>query len=1210
MQKGHYIFQDKKIKSSSVFFKILFFILNFFLIITSNASDSLSYSGRLVQTNGAPVAGPVNLLVELSYTNAPSAILCSQSFTGVALSNGVFHLKLDLVCTPGPTLADVLTAVPANESAAIRVTDVTHSKTYSFQAVHSMPFANIAGTSKQLVQMGASNNQVLKWNDVTKKWEPGSIAGAGTVTSVTGTLPISVASGSSAPVVSISQANTTTNGYLSSADWNTFNSKQGPITAGTTAQYYRGDKSWQTLDTSAVSENVANLYFTNARALGVPLTGFATGTGAIVATDTTLQAFGKAQGQIDTLITAGSNYLIKNSTDSITGVVNVGTIGALNLTYTPTNLTDATNKSYVDNQISSSAALKVNKAGDTMSGALALDNTLKIKGGTNYVTISGHAATSAYNLILPSSAGSSGNVLQTDGAGNLSWGAPATTSAPSGAAGGDLSGSYPNPTVNNLPESRITNLTTDLAGKVSSTLANGNILVGNGSNVATAVTVSGDATLANTGALTLSNSGVVANTYNSVTVDAKGRVTGGTNPTTLAGYGITDVLVTGVSVTAPITNTGTASVPLIGMPASTTVVDGYLKASDWTIFNNKQAAITSASAINTGSVTTNLQGGVVVSPYGAAAGQTGEIRLKELAANGSTYVAIKAPDLLAASVTYTLPAADGANGQVLTTNSTGGLSWTTVATGGTTLVGDIGGTIGANTIGAGKVTLAHLSASGTKDSTAYLRGDNTWATFATDLWATVLTGLSTATNAVITATDSVLVAFGKLQAQVSAHSTSIANKADTTNISQTITAAAVTGLNAPVAGSDAANKTYVDGFGQWTKGSGANAGDVYRASGNVGVGTTTPGAKLDVNGAFRLEGSISGYSAFQSPATAGNITWTLPTSDGLNGQVLSTNGSGQLAWNNVSSGASTGTSWASFNGLSAATIYASSGISSITRTSVGEYTVTWATAFSDKNYVLLGSCDGDGYNGAHFIIDGSNGSDGYPAVFTTNAKIACRDYANNYADSAYITILAIPSTGIGATTGSSQWTTSGSNITYNIGNVGIGTTSPQGMLHISAASTPTMLMQSTGSTGENIDFWSYNRGYLTSRIAANEGGAVGRGMILFSNRNDAGTLNTNMVIDGQNGNVGIGTTAPAEKLDLAGGNVKMGYELIQNDCNNAANCTATCTAGKYATGGGCVRVNAGAIYLMDSYLGTASYACAWSAAGTIVRAQVACANIR
>lgn len=58
------------------------------------------------------------------------------------------------------------------------------------------------------------------------------------------------------------------------------------------------------------------------------------------------------------------------------------------------------------------------------------------------------------------------------------------------------------------------------------------------------ITLSGDATGSGTTAIavTLANSGVTAGTYRSVTVDAKGRVTGGTNPTTLAGYGITDAL--------------------------------------------------------------------------------------------------------------------------------------------------------------------------------------------------------------------------------------------------------------------------------------------------------------------------------------------------------------------------------------------------------------------------------------------------------------------------------------------------------------------------------------------------------------------------------------------------------------------------------------------------------------------------------------------
>ena len=58
------------------------------------------------------------------------------------------------------------------------------------------------------------------------------------------------------------------------------------------------------------------------------------------------------------------------------------------------------------------------------------------------------------------------------------------------------------------------------------------------------ITVSGDATGTGITAilLTLANSGISAGTYRSVTVDIKGRVTAGTNPTTLAGYGITDAI--------------------------------------------------------------------------------------------------------------------------------------------------------------------------------------------------------------------------------------------------------------------------------------------------------------------------------------------------------------------------------------------------------------------------------------------------------------------------------------------------------------------------------------------------------------------------------------------------------------------------------------------------------------------------------------------
>ena len=47
---------------------------------------------------------------------------------------------------------------------------------------------------------------------------------------------------------------------------------------------------------------------------------------------------------------------------------------------------------------------------------------------------------------------------------------------------------------------------------------------------------------------------------------------------------------------------------------------------------------------------------------------------------------------------------------------------------------------------------------------------------------------------------------------------------------------------------------------------------------------------------LRLNGSTSGYTEIDAPAVAGSNTLVLPTGNGSNGQVLSTNGSGALSW--------------------------------------------------------------------------------------------------------------------------------------------------------------------------------------------------------------------------------------------------------------------------------------------------------------------------
>lgn len=144
-------------------------------------AESLSYSGRLVNTNGSPVVGPVNLRFDLASTVDTSIILCTQDISNVALTNGVFHVKLELDCGT-PTLAQVMASIAAPSAAAVRVTNLSASKVYSFQELHAVPSAQVAhGLSK----LNANNNEVLTWTG--SKWEPKPVVGAtgGTVTSIT-----------------------------------------------------------------------------------------------------------------------------------------------------------------------------------------------------------------------------------------------------------------------------------------------------------------------------------------------------------------------------------------------------------------------------------------------------------------------------------------------------------------------------------------------------------------------------------------------------------------------------------------------------------------------------------------------------------------------------------------------------------------------------------------------------------------------------------------------------------------------------------------------------------------------------------------------------------------------------------------------------------------------------------------------------------------
>jgi hypothetical protein len=125
-------------------------------------------------------------------------------------------------------------------------------------------------------------------------------------------------------------------------------------------------------------------------------------------------------------------------------------------------------------------------------------------------------------------------------------------------------------------------------GDLTSTLASSKLFVGNASNLATGVNLSGDATLANTGALTLAtvNSNVGSFTNASVTVNAKGLVTAAASGTPVvlpsvvdsttysSGQAIITPLVAGLLSTSTVWSVtqitcGGANLPLLGFTHAT-----------------------------------------------------------------------------------------------------------------------------------------------------------------------------------------------------------------------------------------------------------------------------------------------------------------------------------------------------------------------------------------------------------------------------------------------------------------------------------------------------------------------------------------------------------------------------------------------------------------------------------------------------------------
>jgi hypothetical protein len=784
--------------------------------------------------------------------------------------------------------------------------------------------------------------------------------------------------------------------------------------------------------------------------------------------------------------------------------------------------------------------------GSTAPGSkLDVLGTLRLSGATSgYVGLAPAAAAGSTTYTLPSSDGSSGQVLSTNGSGTLSW---------ASAAGSSISAGDSSMAVTDAGDGYLA-FTEDGAEKMR--ITGGNVGIGTTSPMAMLHVLKADTTRASGIRLQYS---AAADPFEIWSDSAKGFFDA-SGYRFLVGGGNAFFIEGGVTYSGYNLSVGS------GFHSPSALIHGIATTEQLRLGYN---------ASNYSSFTTSSVGNLTVAPSGGVTSITGNVGigstdpgskldvLGTLRLSGATsgYVGL-APAAAAGSTTYTLPSADGSSGQFLSTDGSGTLSWATASGSG-------------SSISAGDSSMAVTDAGDgylafTEDGSEIMRvtGGNVGIGTTIPTSKLFISGTYDATNPILKIDASADGGSSNLfEIDYNIGSTPIlfgvkpysagggAYKGEITGVGR-ITGLGNIDLSSAGTGSSSAiniasqnltigydgSLTFIKSYDKSLVFQSNAGGELVRilTDGNVGIGSTVPGSKLDVLGTLRLSGSTSGYVGLAPAATAGSTTYTLPSSDGSSGQVLSTDGSGTLSW------ASAGGSSISAGDSSMAVTDAGDGYLAFTEDGAEKMRITGGSVgIGTTSPVLQFQVNSNNASGnlGSFNLTGSKG-----ITFNPNVTAGIVDI---YGD--YLTGGSEPK--LHLSTYSQKATANGITIDTN-GNVGIGTIAPGYLLSLGAVSKGFSEYNSGGAVdaikvvGNNLgaNFGTQNlnaAGYSGVEYIDNAGSVAvftgykngGTGEFRFNNIATNGFITFKIATNDKltianTGNIGIGITSPATPLHV------------------------------------------------------------------------------